>query len=204
MKSALSKEKFVAKIEKSSGLIEDFQGCGINTLMNFLDTVSPGHKIAIEALKKLFDYNEDGISTQKHKFNKFNVLLKENKIPYKIYRRPFAGHQELFKYMALPVPVIFDIRVIKFIKDCLKNSGRTFNFGDENDLFNSRNRHILLFVGFSDFGRVLYFVDPVYQLPYYNQKDLSNRNKLCELNTRDFYECTKNIKEFIHFKRVKN
>ena len=158
--------------------------------MSFLDNHFD-HNITIEDLKKIFDYNEDGISLENHKFNKFNVLLKEHKIPYKAYRKSFAGHQELFKHLNdMFVPVFFDIKVITFIRDKFKHSEKNFNFGDEEELFKSGNMHLLLLVGYGDSGSEMYFIDPVYQLPYYSKKNLSDKKKLCVLNTRAFYECT--------------
>ena len=197
--SSLTESKLI-KLKKPKDLIEDFQGCGINSLLTLLEHIEPRHKISIDKCKKIFDYDKDGISEQRHRFNRFNNLLKDHKIPYKVYRSTFNSHQEVLKHLNLPVPIYFSMKVIHFIKDKFKYSQININFGDENSLFQDPNHHLLLLVGYEESGKKLYFVDPVYQLPYYNNEDLSNKSKLCVLNTKQFYECVKYIKSFIELR----
>ena len=200
--TTLTDKKFVT-VKKSDNLIEDFQGCGINTMITLVDMVAPNHKITIDELKKAFDYDADGISYKKYRFNSFNGILKANKIPYKVYPASFNSHQEILKELNnLPVPIFLSMRVIQFIREKFKYSSKNINFGDENDLFESPNQHILLLVGYEQSGQVLYFLDPVYQLPYYDPKDLSNKGKLATLNLQQFYECSKGIKSYISLRYI--
>jgi len=189
------------KFKKPAEMVKDFQGCGINSLLTFLYQVSPDHKITIDELKKIFDYDADGISSERYKFNRFNTLLSEHNIPYKAFMKDFASKEDLLKYLSIPVPVYFEMRVIKQIRDKFKYSQVNLNFGDENDLFNNMNLHLLLLVGYEEQGETLYFIDPVYQLPYYTDKDLSDKDKLCALSSKQFYEYTKRIKLFIELRQ---
>jgi hypothetical protein len=200
--SSLTEDKLI-KLNKPKDTIEDFQGCGINSLLALLEHIAPGHKISADELKKIFDYDGEGISEQKHRFNRFNNLLKDHKIPYKVYRGTFNSHQEVLKYLKFPVPIYFSMNVIHLIKDKFKYSQININFGDSNLLFNNPNHHLLLLVGYEEAGKKLYFVDPVYQLPYYSNKDLTNKNKLCVLDTKQFYECVKHIKSFMELRFIK-
>ena len=199
--SLLTDSKFI-KLKKTDNLIGDFQGCAINSLMTLLHSIAPGHKITVDECKKIFDYDADGISNQKYRFNKFNNLLNEHKIPFKVYKSSFNSHQEVLKYLEFPVPIYFSMKVIPFIKDKFKYSRVTFNFGDEREFFESPNYHLLLLVGYDESGNRLYFIDPVYQLPYYSDKDLSSKEKFCSLDTKQFYECVRHIKSFIELKHM--
>ncbi|MEK6917211.1 MAG: C39 family peptidase [Nanoarchaeota archaeon] len=197
--SALTESKFIG-LKKPKETIEDFQGCGINSLLTLLQHIEPTHQISVDDCKKIFGYDKDGISEQRYNFNKFNNLLKDNRIPYKIHMGTFNSHQEILKYLTYPVPVYFSMKVINFIKDKFKYSPVNINFGDGSSLFESSNHHLLLLVGYEESGTKLYFVDPVYQLPYYSEKDLSTKEKLCVLNTQQFYECVKHIKSFMELR----
>ena len=199
MKSALRKEKFVAKKEKSLGFIADFQACNINAIMHLLNTVSPRHKITIEDLKNIFDYNPDGSDIASYNFNKLNVLLRRHRIPYAVSKSYFKCHKDLIKYINLPVPVFFHMTVMRFIKASIEKSGKKL-IVNEDELFKDPNFHLLLLVDFGDSGDTLYFIDPVYQLPYFSKEDLSNRDKLCKLNVKQFHESVRCIKAFIQFK----
>lgn len=75
--STLEKENFV-KIKKSDNLIQDFQGCGINSLITVLRHIKKDNKISVDDVKKIFDFDKDGISEERHRFNRFNNLLKDN------------------------------------------------------------------------------------------------------------------------------
>ena len=197
--SSLTENKLI-KLKKPKDVIEDFQGCGINSLLTLLEHIEPGHKISVDDCKKIFDFDKEGISEQRHRFNRFNNLLKDHKIPYKVYRSTYNSHQEVLKFLNSPVPIYFAMKVINFIKDKFKYSQVNINFGDENALFENPNHHLLLLVGYEKAGNNLYFVDPVYQLPYYSNKDLSTKEKLCVLDTKQFYECVKHIKSFMELR----
>jgi len=197
--SSLTESKFIT-LKKPKETIEDFQGCGINSLLTLLQHIEPNHQISADDCKRIFDYDKDGISEQRYKFNNFNNLLKDNKISYKIYMGTFNSHQEILKFLNHPVPVYFSMKVINFIKDKFKYSQININFGDGKSLFENPNHHLLLLVGYEESGSKLYFVDPVYQLPYYSNKDLSTKEKLCVLDTKQFYECVKHIKSFMELR----
>lgn len=201
MTSALSNEKFVAKIEKSPGFIADFQACNINAIRYFLNTSSPKHKITVEDLKKVFDYDQDGSDIAGYNFNKLNVLLRKHGIPYKVSKSYFNCHKDLVKHINLPVPVFFHMTVMRFIKASIEKSGKKL-IANEDELFKDTNFHLLLLVDFGDSGDTLYFIDPVHQLPYFSKKDFSNRDKLCKLNIKQFHESVRRIKAFIQFKHI--
>lgn len=197
----LDEEKFI-ELKKSENLIEDFQGCGVNSLITVLTHINPSNGIEVDEIKKIFDFDKDGISEERHRFNRFNNLLKTKELPYKIYFENFNSIQDVLKHLKFPVPIYFKMSVIKFIKDKYKYSPVSFNFGNEDALFDNPNHHLLLLVGYDKKGERLYFIDPVYQLPYYSEQDLLNKSKLCILNSKDFYECSKNIKAFIEVKFI--
>lgn len=190
------------EIKKAEGLIEDFQACGVNSLTTVLSHINPSNGVSTEDIKKIFDFDKDGISEERHRFNRFNNLLKDKEIPYKVYFSNFNSIQDVLKHLEFPVPIYFKMGVINFIKDKYTYSPVSFNFGNESALFDDPNHHMLLLVGYDEKGETLYFVDPVYQLPYYSEQDLLNKTKLCTLNSKEFYECSRHIKAFMEFKFV--
>jgi len=96
------------------------------------------------------------------------MLLREKNVPYLFRVQNYSSLDDLYPLLTgnqngiqLPVPVIFQMRILKIIQSQFK-SEYTLDLGD---VFQSGNKHILLFVGYDDEKEELYFIDPSYQLP---------------------------------------
>jgi len=188
--------------KNSGNLIKEYSGCGINSLLVLLDNLCPKHNITSDQLKEIFKYNDEGIRHERYRFNKLNSVLNSNGIPLKFYKKPFNTWQELFVLLKnnCPIPIFFSMKIIDFIKDKFKYSGMTFNFGN---VFMDENQHLLLFMGYDAKKELLYFIDPIYQLPYYYQNYINDKKKLVTLTTKQFYECTKHTKSYIEINQQK-
>lgn len=193
--------KHIITLQRPQGLVRENNACGLNSIITLLDIIGFKDKVAIESLKKNFDYNSEGISYERNCFHKLNMLLREKNVPYLFRVQNYSSLDDLYPLLTgnqngiqLPVPVIFQMRILKIIQSQFK-SEYTLDLGD---VFQSGNKHILLFVGYDDEKEELYFIDPSYQLPFIeeNEKDLSSY--YVKLSKEDFYKNIKGIKTIIY------
>ena len=200
MKSSLSDKKIV-RISKSLNLVNEYQACALNSILTIIHNSGFGDKISVDEIKNIFDYDHEGISSEKHRFYKLNTYLNNCKVPYRFYIRKYGSLQELYKYLNIqgPVPVFFWMNVLQFTKDKYKNMEYQLNFGD---VFQTDNKHVLLFVGYDKAGEKIFFIDPSYQLPWIGQKE-DLQKYYFELSIKDFYECTKRLKILLEVKYSK-
>lgn len=194
-KSSLKKEFFI-KLKKSDNLTKDYQGCVINSIKNIIEFLSK-KELDKNILMNIFDYDDRGTSNEKYLFNKLNNYLKDLGIPYKLYKLTYNHVQEVLTqlHQNIPVPMYFQMPIIEKIKDKFKYSGINFNFGN---VWADWNEHILILLGYEDEGEIFVFIDPAYQLPYYDQKNILDKSKLIKLKLIDVIQHTKYIKTYMN------
>jgi len=199
------KDSNFIKIIKVKDILIDQEACGINSIITLIKTLFPKTTITIEELKKIFNYDDEGISREDYRFNRLNQRLSKDKCTFKIYESKFSGFQELFRQLSLktPVPIIMNMEVIERFKDRFKYPKVNFNWGNSGDLFRTEKTHILLLVGYENKGEKLYFIDPSYQLPHLLQEDLNNKTKMLSLSAREFFQYAKSHMLFISIKHSK-
>lgn len=194
--------KHEVKIRKADGLISDYQACALNSIITILDKYDYLGKIDVDKVKNIFDYNEDGIHNMQYRYRKFNTYLSENKVPLKFNIKRYNSLQDIYRALHTQgaVPIFFWINVLHFTKDKYKNLDYQISFGD---VFQNDNKHVLIFVGYDRKGEKILFIDPSYQIPWSKGND-----DLCkhyfELDIKDFYQCTKDLKIFIEAKISKS
>jgi len=191
---ANKKEEYFVKLKLAKNLLREQQACQINAIHASIFHVSR-KEIEFEKLKKIFRYDEDGASNEQHRFQRFNNFLNDNKIPYRTRKDHFAHINETFTLLrnGIPVPIFFHMDVLELIKDQFK-SGYKFNIGEK--VYSSNNKHILLLVGYEGNGERLLFLDPVYQLPYFD-KDVIEKNDMLVIDFKKTLYYYRDIKSYI-------
>ena len=162
-------------------------------------------KVPLAQTIELFKYNsKDGIEVEQNKFQRFNTKLKKNKCSCKLHHKIFSSKEDLIKQLnelKLPVPIFFEIDILDLIKDKIKDTtGYTLNLGKDLSLLRGVN-HILLLIGHANKGQDLYFIDPNYMLPSYDDNDLKSLSNLIILDTDKFWQyVSKPSKQYIKIK----
>jgi hypothetical protein len=188
-------------LTNSSGFVKEYQACALNSILLILEHFKCGGKVSIDEIKAIFDYDKDGISNEKYRYNKLNTYLVEKQIPYRFYISKFDSLNDLYKHLnnKTPVPVFFWLKVLNFTKKQYKTAYQ-LDFGDVDQ---SENKHALVLVGYDAKGEKLLFLDPSYQLPWIPQAEQDLTKHYVSLDAKDFYECAKSIKTFVEVRFLK-
>lgn len=177
-------------------------GCGINSILTLTYNLPSEQKIEIDAIKEIFKFDSEGIRNEKYLFNKLSTLLSKKKCPCKIFRKDFNSKKELIEQLEktnLPVPVYFDMEVLKKINPIVKKF-TSYEYNDK-DTYLTNNQHILLLVGYSHEKKHLYFIDPNYILPSFkDEKTLKIQNALIMITDTELYQLTKQVQIYIELK----
>jgi len=199
----LNKESITLNLVNSDKYIKEYQACGLNSILALLEYYKSFNKLDVNEIKNIFNYNEDGISLERYRFNKLNTYLNKMGVPYRFYISKFESLSDLYKMLNdnQPIPIFFWIKVLNFTKKHYKNLEYQMDFGD---IEQSDTKHMLILVGYANKGEKLIFIDPSYQIPWISQstKELSKYYFL--MDTKDFYECSKHIHTYICIKFLKS
>lgn len=165
-----------------------------------LDAIDPSHKVSAGELERIFDQTHEGISYEKYRFHRLNTLLRERNVPYLFAVRNYASLDDLYPRLnqerngvSIPLAVVFHMRIINIIHEQFRIKYE-FNWGD---IFQTGNKHILLFAGYDNDKEELYFLDPSYQLPFIDQSDKDLTPHYIKVNKRDFYKNVEGIRAMI-------
>src|SRR3989338_9430443 len=96
-------------LKNSDIYIKEPQACGLNSILAILVHLNCASKVNIDVIKEIFDYDKDGISDERYRFNKFNKYLNDNQVPYRFYITKYESLSDLYKHLnnKMPVPVFF-------------------------------------------------------------------------------------------------
>ncbi|HIH24727.1 TPA: hypothetical protein HA251_06865 [Candidatus Woesearchaeota archaeon] len=182
----------VITVTSCPDLVKETQACGLNSIIIILSNLGYDRVITTDELKKIFEYDQEGISDEHHRFNKLNALLNDRKVPYRFHVRKYTSHNELFSYLRdhCPVPVFFWMKILAYTKKHYCTLEYQTDFGS---VFESGNKHLLLLVGWDDQDMI--FIDPSYQAPFVGATPL--KNHYFKLPTLEFYQSVTRLKSFI-------
>lgn len=181
--------------------------CLFNSILTIVKNLKCVKHFPKTEIEDLFGYDsKDGIWNEKYKFQRLNTRLKEKKCLCKLYHQGFRGKKDLFQQLEsldLPVPVFFDICILDEIKPKIKETtGIIFSDGLDTSLIND-TFHILLLVGYGNYGNDLYFIDPNYMLLDYDEEDLKSLSKIIIINTEKFWQYVAKPKQYVQIKCTK-
>src|SRR3989344_8055118 len=80
---AILNDSYFVKLSKVEGLLEEQQACAINSITLLIKSLSPKTTITIEELKKIFNFDDEGIPKESYLFNKLNQRLSKEKCIFK-------------------------------------------------------------------------------------------------------------------------
>ena len=205
IKMAILNNSDFVTLSRVEGLLEEQQACAINSIILLIKSLFPKTTVTIEELKKILDFDDEGISIESYLFNKLNQRLSKEKCTFKLYKSKFSAVEDLIYQLSLrvPVPVYMKMEVIERFKSKFDHPNKKFNWGNTADLFKTSNIHVLLFVGYEENGEKLYFIDPCYQLPYLSGQSLNTKKVMLSLNQREFYQYAKFLNIFIEVRYLK-
>jgi len=200
-----SHESFIISNFKKDDNLEIGQvSCLLNSILIIVENLNYEKKLSKDEIKDIFEYSsKDGIWNEKRKFQRLNKRLREKKCFCRLSHEGFLDKKELFKQLDelnLPVPIFFDIEIMNEIKIKIEEvTGFTIHIPEDANLIND-TLHILLLVGYGNYGKDIYFIDPNYMLPVYDKKDLKSLSKLIIIDTEKFWQFVAKPKQYIKVK----